>query len=61
VRIKKFNNSYGAILCNNCHIIVKEGFSEDTADCKKITQEDWDSNEPLYCEKCKEKMKKHKK
>jgi len=60
-RIKKFNNGAAAILCNKCLAIVEEGFSEDEVDPKRITKADWDSDEPLYCDKCKEKMEKIKK
>jgi hypothetical protein len=44
VRMKKFNSGKGAILCNNCRVIVKQG--------NGITKEDWESTEPLYCVKC---------
>ena len=54
MRIKKFNSSYGAILCNKCSIIVKEGFSDEGIDPRRITAKDWKSNKPLYCDKCKE-------
>ena len=57
MRIKKFNNSAGAILCSKCRVIVKEGFSEEGVDPKKITEAEWKSNKPLYCERCKEKLK----
>jgi hypothetical protein len=57
MRIKKFNNSFGAILCNGCNVTVKEGFSDEGVDTRRITTKDWESNEPLYCDKCKEKMK----
>jgi hypothetical protein len=46
-RIKKFNNGNGAILCNGCRVIVKEGWNN-------ITKEDWESEEPVFCEKCNE-------
>ena len=64
-RIKKFNNSAGAILCSECSVIIKEGFYDSVwahAYCEKegldpetylIKDEDWDSDEPLYCEDCK--------
>jgi hypothetical protein len=44
VRIKKFNGGKGAILCNGCRVIVKQG--------NGITKEDWESTEPLFCVKC---------
>lgn len=44
VRIKKFNGGAGAILCNGCRVIVKQG--------NGITKEDWESCEPLFCVKC---------
>ncbi len=47
MRIKKFNSGLGAILCNSCRVIVLEGRGIN------ITEEEWESNEPLYCEKCK--------
>jgi hypothetical protein len=71
-RIKKFNNSNGAILCSKCRTIIKEGFDTNpiavgyhmqngTYPDGLITKEDWESNEPIYCEKCQEKMKNSKK
>lgn len=71
-RVKKFNGSAGAILCNGCRVIIKEGVENNAwavAYHKKrgtypdglIKQEDWDSDEPIYCEKCKEKINKTKK
>ena len=65
-RIKKFNSGAGAILCSKCCVIVKEGWDSSpwaveyhkrkgTYPDGLITQEEWDSKEPLYCEKCKEK------
>lgn len=44
-RIKKFNGGEGAILCNLCRVIIKEGWTQ-------ITKEDWASDEPIYCEDC---------
>ena len=63
-RIKKFNGGACAILCNGCSIIIKEGMynnvwavayhkQKGTYPDGIITQEDWDSDEPIYCEKCK--------
>lgn len=43
-RLKKFNGGKGAILCNKCRAIVKQGDG--------ITKEDWESTEPLICAKC---------
>jgi hypothetical protein len=43
-RIKKFNGGKGAILCNGCRVIVKQG--------NGISKEDWESDEPLFCIKC---------
>jgi hypothetical protein len=62
-RIKKFNGGAGAICCNKCSVIVKEGFAYDETnpDPKRITDKDWKSNKPLYCEECEEKMKNLKK
>ncbi len=48
MRTKKFNNGNGAILCSKCRVIVLEGFFPEGT----ITQEAWDSDEPLYCDKC---------
>ena len=63
-RIRKFNSGAGAILCNGCGVIVMDGFIEflgssftpkfSTFD--RITKEDWDSKEPIYCEVCKKKL-----
>lgn len=44
VRLKKFNGGKGAILCNQCRAIVKQG--------NGITKEDWESTEPLICAVC---------
>ena len=49
VRIKKYNSSNGAILCNGCRVIVKEGFGDEPT---QISKEDWQSNEPLFCKEC---------
>jgi hypothetical protein len=67
-RIKKFNGGGGAILCSKCRIIIKEGFEDSvfaiayhkqkgTYPDGLITKSDWESNKPLYCKKCKEKLK----
>jgi len=67
-RVKKFNNSAGAILCSHCNIILKEGFAESvwaqevhkrlgTYPDGLITKEDWASDEPMFCKKCQEEMK----
>ena len=45
-QIIKFNNGCGAILCNNCRIIIKEGVFEHI-----------DNTELLFCEKCLLNMK----
>lgn len=47
-RLKKFNGGLGAILCNKCRVIVKEGFFPEGT----ITKEDWASDEPVFCERC---------
>jgi len=61
-RIKKFNGGAGAILCSGCYVIIKEGWADETnPDPKRITNKEWKSNDPLYCEKCQEKMKSSKK
>ena len=68
-RIRKFNNSAGAILCNKCGVIVKQGWDnseraiayhkqEGTFPDGLITQEEWDSKEPLYCKKCEKENEK---
>jgi hypothetical protein len=65
-RIIKFNSGAGAILCSCCSVIVKEGWIDskwaieyhkrkNTYPDGLITQEDWDSKEPLYCDACKNK------
>jgi len=65
-RIRKFNGGAGALICSKCSVIVKEGWdsSEWAIEYHKrrgtypdglITQADWDSKEPLFCEKCKNK------
>ena len=51
-RILKFNNGAGAILCNGCRTILKEGFSDDGTDPFNITKADRESNEPMYCNAC---------
>lgn len=67
-RIKKFNGGAGGLLCNECGKIVKEGSDDSlwaieyhkrkgTYPQGLITKEDWESDEPLYCEECKEKIK----
>ena len=50
--IIKFNNGYGAILCNRCRVIIKEN----------LTKEEFEGNtDLLLCEKCLEKEKNKKK
>ncbi len=44
-RLIKFNGGAGAILCNRCKVIVKQGDG--------ISKEDLKSTEPLFCIKCK--------
>jgi len=67
-RIKKFNSSAGALLCSRCSIILKEGFvgnawaeavhkRRGTYPDGLITKKDWASDEPLFCDDCKEEMK----
>jgi hypothetical protein len=62
-RIIKFNSSIGAILCNGCRVIVMDGFENmkllphQVCTTKRITDEDWKSDEPVYCDICKRKMK----
>jgi hypothetical protein len=51
-RIKKFNGGEGAILCNRCRVIIKEGWTQ-------ITKEDWASDEPIYCEDCLKNIQKN--
>ena len=51
MRLKKFNGGEGAILCNNCRVIVKEHWGDLPS---QISKADWDSNEPIYCKKCKQ-------
>ena len=62
-RIRKFNNGIGAILCSNCNIIVKHGWlNADVMPLpERITEPDWKSLDPLYCNKCQEKLDKLKK
>lgn len=59
-RIRKYNNGNGAILCNGCNVIVKHGFiREDVMTTpERITPADWNSLDPLYCDRCKLKIKK---
>lgn len=63
-RIKKFHGGSGAILCSECSVILKEGFEDNAwaiAVHKKqgtypeglITKDDWDSEEPIFCQECK--------
>lgn len=63
-RVKKFNGGAGAILCSYCSVILKEGFALNLHAVeyyKKhskdfdglITEEDWASDEPMFCEECK--------
>jgi len=60
MRIKKFNGGAGAILCNTCGRIVKEGWADAKGYQKthydrfcstpnRITMQEWESNKPLYC------------
>jgi hypothetical protein len=67
-RIRKFNGGAGAILCNGCNVIIWEGFEGNAfqearlrrlwPNCKPlISKEAWESEEPLYCEKCNEEAK----
>lgn len=67
-RIKKFNGGSGALLCSECSVILKEGFlgnvwaeevhkKRGTYPEGLITQEDWDSEEPIFCLECNEKIK----
>lgn len=41
--IVKFNNGNGALLCNDCHIIIAYGFDHE--------------DKEHYCDKCAEKRK----
>ena len=59
-RIRKFNGGAGAILCNKCWVILKEGWVYTDPQYfylneTRISKKDWESEEPLYCEKCKQK------
>ena len=67
-RIKKFNSAAGAILCSECFVILKEGFvgnmwaeevhkRRGTYPDGLITEEEWDSEEPIFCNECIEKLK----
>lgn len=47
-RIKKFNGGRGAILCNNCRVILMSGFYPDGL----ITKEAWESDDPILCKVC---------
>ena len=49
LRLKKFNGGKGAILCNRCLVIIKEGFADYGG---QITKEDWEDNSPIFCDKC---------
>ena len=48
VPIIKYNNGYGAILCNKCRIIIKENLSHDEIQGK---------TDLLYCQTCERKLK----
>jgi len=41
--IIKFNNGYGAILCNKCRVIIKDGLTKDEFDGK---------TDLIWCDKC---------
>lgn len=41
-RTRKFNNGQGAILCNNCRIILKQN----------LKKEDYENNTSLLCKRC---------
>jgi len=67
-RIKKFNGGARSINCSKCSVILKEGFLGDAwADAvhKKrdtypeglISESDWASNEPLFCNDCQNEIK----
>lgn len=67
-RIKKYNSGAGALICSRCSVILKEGFignawaeavhkKKGTYPAGLITKEDWASDEPLFCDECKEEMK----
>jgi hypothetical protein len=49
MRIKKFNGGEGAILCNGCRVIVKEGWGDKPS---QISKADWESDEPVACNRC---------
>lgn len=40
-KIRKFNGGARAILCSYCYKIIAEG--------SKITKDNWDSEEPMFC------------
>jgi len=48
-RIIKFNGGSGAILCNKCKVIVKQGWGNLPY---QISNKDLESKEPIYCNKC---------
>jgi hypothetical protein len=67
-RVKKFNSGAGAILCSECRVIIKEGFmgnewaeavhkKRGTYPSGLISKEDWASEEPMFCESCKDSKK----
>jgi hypothetical protein len=56
MRYTKVNGGKGAILCNGCHTIVKEDFNNPDPD-RRITDEDWESDKPIFCTRCEEKQK----
>lgn len=56
-RLKKFNGGKGAILCNGCLVIVKEGFGNGRFN---ISAADWKSKEPLFCFTCEERRRERK-
>ncbi len=46
--IIKFNNGRGAIICNECRVIIKENLSRDEIQGK---------TDLLYCQTCERKLK----
>jgi hypothetical protein len=65
-RIRKYNSGAGAVLCNQCSTIVKEGFignayaeavhkKRGTFPDGMISEADWASDEPMFCDSCKKK------